>query len=193
MEIALVLSLLVVAIVLFASEKLSVDVITLLLLSALVLTGLLTPAEAFAGFSSDIIIILGSIFVIGGALRETGMLDVAGGWVFKLADGHARRLLVLLMSAASALSAFMNNTTVTAMLLPAVSGGAHRAKISPSKLLMPLAYASMLGGTCTLIGTSTSAAVSPRAGSLSSRVAAASAGSSCQAMAVRFFIGSSSG
>ena len=160
MEIALVLGLLVLAIILFATEKLSVDVITLLLLSTLVLTGVLSPAEAFAGFSSDIIIILGSIFVIGGALRETGVLDVAGRVVFKLAGGSSRRLLVLLMGGASALSAFMNNTTVTAMLLPAVSGVARRARVSPSKLLMPLAYASMLGGTCTLIGTSTNVAVS---------------------------------
>ena len=91
MQIALVLGLLGVAIVLFATVKLSVDVITLLLISALVLTGLLTPAEAFAGFSSDITIILGSIFVIGGALRETGVLDLAGGWVFKLAGGSAHR------------------------------------------------------------------------------------------------------
>ena len=160
MEIALVLGLLALAIALFATEKLSVDVITLLLLSTLVLTGVLSPAEAFAGFSSDIIIILGSIFVIGGALRETGVLDVAGRVVFKLAGGSPRRLLVLLMGAASALSAFMNNTTVTAMLLPAVSGVARRARVSPSKLLMPLAYASILGGTCTLIGTSTNVAVS---------------------------------
>ena len=160
MEIALVLGLLVVAIILFATEKLTVDVITLLLLSALVVSGVLSPAEAFAGFSSDIIIILGSIFVIGGALRETGVLDAAGRVVFNLAGGGESRLLVLLMSAASALSAFMNNTTVTAMLLPAVSGVARRAKVSPSKLLMPLAYASMLGGTCTLIGTSTNVAVS---------------------------------
>jgi len=160
MEIALVLGLLVVAIILFATEKLSVDVVTLLLLSTLVLTGVLSPREAFAGFSSEIIIILASIFVIGGALRETGVLDVAGQVVFKLAGGSSRRLLVLLMGAASALSAFMNNTTVTAMLLPAVSGVARRAGISPSKLLMPLAFASMLGGTCTLIGTSTNVAVS---------------------------------
>jgi di/tricarboxylate transporter len=160
MQIAIVLNLLVVAIILFATEKLSVDVITLLLLSALVLTGVLTPAEAFAGFSSDIIIILGSIFVIGGALRETGVLEVVVGWVFKLAGGSFSRLLVLLMCAASSLSAFMNNTTVTAMLLPAVSGVARRSKVSASKLLMPLAYASMLGGTCTLIGTSTNVAVS---------------------------------
>ncbi len=154
------LGLLVLAITLFATEKLSVDVITLLLLSTLVLTGILSPGEAFAGFSSDIIIILASIFVIGGALRETGVLDVAGQAVFKLAGGSSRRLLVLLMSAASGLSAFMNNTTVTAMLLPAVSGVARRAGVSPSKLLMPLAFASMLGGTCTLIGTSTNVAVS---------------------------------
>jgi len=160
MEIALVLGLLVLAIVLFALEKLSVDVITLLLLSALVLTGVLSPAEAFAGFSSDILIILGSIFVIGGALRETGVLDVVGRVVFRLAGGSPRRLLVLLMGAASTLSAFMNNTTVTAMLLPAASGVARRALVSPSKLLMPLAFASMLGGTCTLIGTSTNVAVS---------------------------------
>jgi di/tricarboxylate transporter len=160
MEIALVLGLLVLAIVLFATEKLSVDIITLVLLCTLVLTGVLSPTEAFAGFSSEIIIILGSIFVIGGALRETGVLDVAGQAVFKLAGRSYRRLLVLLMGAASGLSAFMNNTTVAAMLLPAVSGVARRAKVSPSKLLMPLAFASMLGGTCTLIGTSTNVAVS---------------------------------
>ena len=112
MEIALVLGLLFVAIVLFATEKLSVDVITLLLVSALVLTGVLSPAEAFAGFSSDIIVILGSIFVIGGALRETGVLDLAGRAVFKLAGGSSSRLLVLIIGATSALSAFMNNTTV---------------------------------------------------------------------------------
>jgi di/tricarboxylate transporter len=160
MEIALVLGLLVLAIILFATEKFSVDIVTLLMLSALVLTGILTPTEAFAGFSSDIIIILGSIFVIGGALRETGALDLAGRVIFKLAGGSSPRLLVLLMGSASALSAFMNNTTVTAMLLPAVSGVARRARVSPSKLLIPLAYASILGGTCTLIGTSTNVAVS---------------------------------
>ncbi|HEY5769087.1 MAG TPA: SLC13 family permease [Terrimicrobium sp.] len=160
MEIILVLSLLVLAIILLATEMLSIEVITLLLLSTLVLTGVLSPSEAFAGFSSEIIIILGSIFVISGGLRETGVLDVAGRMVFQLAGGRSRRLLVLIMGAASALSAFMNNTTVTAMLLPAVSGVARRAQVSPSKLLMPLAYASMLGGTCTLIGTSTNVAVS---------------------------------
>lgn len=158
--IAIVLGLLLVAIGLFAWEKLSVDIITLLLLIALVCSRILTPAEAYAGFSSDIIIILGSIFVISGALQETGVLDAVGGWILRLAGNSANRLLLMVMSVACGISAFMNNTTVTAMLLGPVIGAAKRSRVSPSKLLMPLAYASVLGGTCTLIGTSTNVAVS---------------------------------
>jgi di/tricarboxylate transporter len=160
LPIAFVLLLLVVAVVLFATEKLSVDVITFLLLIALVSSGVLTPAQAFEGFSSEIIIILGSIFVISGALQETGVLDLFGARLMKLAGTGPNRLLFSIMSAAASVSAFMNNTTVTAMLQPPVIGIARRAKISASKLLMPLAFASMLGGTCTLIGTSTNVAVS---------------------------------
>lgn len=159
-EIAYVLGLLVVAVVLFATEKVSVDITTLLLLIGLTASGLLTPEEAFRGFSNDIIIILGSIFVISGALQETGVLDVVGQRLLKVASNSANRLLLLVMGAASAVSGFMNNTTVTAMLQPPVIGIARRASISPSKLLMPLAFGSILGGTCTLIGTSTNVAVS---------------------------------
>ena len=158
--IAFVLGLLVLAIILFASEKISVDVITFLLLIALVTGGILSPAEAFSGFSNDIIIILGAIFVISGALQETGVLDMLGARLMKLASGSTSRLLFILMASASAVSAFMNNTTVTAMLTPPVIGIARRGKVSPSQLLMPLAFASILGGTCTLIGTSTNVAVS---------------------------------
>ena len=160
LAIAFVLGLLVVAIVLFATEKLSVDIITFLLLIALVMGGVLTPAEAFEGFSNDIIIILGAIFVISGALQETGVLDMLGYRLLKVAGTSVNRLHFLIMSASSGVSAFMNNTTVTAMLLPPVVSIARRAKLSPSKLLMSLAFASILGGTCTLIGTSTNVAVS---------------------------------
>ena len=160
MEIALVLGLLLLSIGLFATEKLPVDVITLLLLVALVGSGVLTTAEAFAGFSSDIIIILGSIFVVSGALQETGLLDAVGERLVKLGRTGPKSLLLLLMGSAASVSAFMNNTTVAAMLVPPVIGMAKNAKISPSRLLMPLAFASILGGTCTLIGTSTNVAVS---------------------------------
>ena len=158
--IAFVLALLVIAIALFATERISVDLVTFLLLIALVTSGVLVPQEAFEGFSNDIIIILGSIFVISGALQETGVLDLLGARILKLAGTNPNRLLLLLMSSTSAVSGFMNNTTVTAMFLPPVVGLARRAKLSASKLLMPLAFASILGGTCTLIGTSTNVAVS---------------------------------
>ena len=158
--IAFVLLLLVIAIALFATERISVDLITFVLLIALVVSGILTPGEAFAGFSNDIIIILGAIFVISGALQETGVLDLVGARLLKLAGAGQQKLLLLLMSVTSGVSAFMNNTTVTAMFLPPTIGMARRAQVSASRLLMPLAFASILGGTCTLIGTSTNVAVS---------------------------------
>lgn len=160
LSIAFVLALLVLAIALFATERISVDIITFLLLIALVMSGILVPQEAFEGFSAEIIIILGAIFVISGALQETGVLDLIGARILKLAGDNPNRLLLLLMSTTSVVSAFMNNTTVTAMFLPPTVGVARRAKLSASKLLMPLAFASILGGTCTLIGTSTNVAVS---------------------------------
>ena len=158
--IAFVLALLVLAIALFATERISVDIVTFLLLIALVAGGVLAPREAFEGFSNDIIIILGSIFVISGALQETGVLDLLGARILKLAGASPNRLLLLIMTSTAGISAFMNNTTVTAMFLPPTVGVARRAKLSPSRLLMPLAFASIMGGTCTLIGTSTNVAVS---------------------------------
>ena len=160
LPIAFVLALLVIAIALFATERISVDLITFLLLIALVLGGVLKPHEAFEGFADDIIIILASIFVISGALQETGVLDLLGARILKLAGANPNRLLFLLMSTTAAVSAFMNNTTVTAMFLPPTVGLSRRAKTAASKLLMPMAFASILGGTCTLIGTSTNVAVS---------------------------------
>ncbi len=160
LPIAFVLALLVLAVALFATERISVDLITFLLLIALVTSGVLVPAEAFAGFSNDIIIILGAIFVISGALKETGVLDLLGARILKHAGTSQNGLLMLLMSATAGVSAMMNNTTVTAMFLPPTVGVARRANMSASRLLMPLAFASMLGGTCTLIGTSTNVAVS---------------------------------
>jgi di/tricarboxylate transporter len=161
MEITLVLTLLLVAIVLFATEKLSVDVVTILLLIVLILSGILTPAEAFAGFSSDFIIILASIFIVSGALQQTGVLDRIGTSLVRVSTKASAGLVAtLVMVIAGSVSAFMNNTTVTAIFVGPVIGIAKKLKISPSKLLMPLSFASILGGTCTLIGTSTNVAVS---------------------------------
>jgi di/tricarboxylate transporter len=160
MQIAIVLGLLALSIILFASEKLSVDIITFILLITLVVCNILTPVEAFAGFSQDIIIILASIFVISGALHKSGVMDALGAQLHKIASGSENRLLFSVMTVVSATSAFMNNTTVTAIFVPPVMGIARESRISASKLLMPLAFASILGGNCTLIGTSTNVAVS---------------------------------
>lgn len=160
MQIAIVLGLLFLTMLLFALETVSADVVVLIALLVLVVTNILTPEEAFAGFSDEIIMILASIFVISGALQQTGVMDVVGFFLLKLAKKSKSRLLLTLMTTVGAMSAFMNNTTTTAAFIPPVMGMAKRAKMRPSKLLMPLAYASILGGTCTLIGTSTNVAVS---------------------------------
>lgn len=160
MEIAIVLTLLTVAVVLLARATLPVDQVTWLILIALVLTGVLTPEEAFRGFASEIIIILASVFVISAGLRETGLVDTLGDNIRKVSKGNPKAFLATVMGGTAGLSAFMNNTTVTAVLVPPVIGASKRIKMSPSKFLMPLAFASILGGTCTLIGTSTNVAVS---------------------------------
>lgn len=159
MTIAFVLILLAAAMVCFARETLPVDIVTMLVLLALMLTGILTPAEAFAGFGSEIIIILGSVFIIGGALRESGVVDWLGDAISHISKGGPTKVLAAMMPSVAALSSIMNNTTVTALMMPAVTGVAKRRKLPASKFLMPLAFASILGGTCTLIGTSTNVAV----------------------------------
>lgn len=166
LPILIVLGLLVAVVVVFALEKVPVDVATLSLLSVLVLSRILTVEEAFSGFSNEIIVILGSIFLLSGALMRTGVLDYVGDLIHRVAGGSKSKILLLVMPATSFVSAFMNNTTTTAIFMPAVVGLCRRSRISASKVLIPLAFASMLGGTCTLVGTSTNVAASGYLGSV---------------------------
>lgn len=159
-EIAITLTLLVVAIILFATEKLPVDVVGLILVVALVMSGVLKVGDAVAGFGNEIIITIGGLFVLVGGLIKTGLVDQIGRRIFQISGSNPFVLTALIMGAAAGISAFVNNTTTAAMLLPVVIGLSARAGIAPSKLLMPMAYGTILGGTCTLIGTSTNLAVS---------------------------------
>lgn len=152
MEIALVFGLLAAAVVLFSIEIVSVDIVTLLLVVALVVSGILTPEEAFSGFSNEIIIVLVSIFVLSGALQQTGIVETMGAHLHRITRGNASLLLLALMILVAAVAAFVHSTTATAIFVPPVLGVARRFRISPSKLLMPLAFASIMGGTCTMIG-----------------------------------------
>ena len=159
-QIAIVLSLLVVALILFSTERIPIEVVSLLLVMALVLTNTLTAAEAFAGFGNDIVITIAGLFILTGGLARTGVVDLVGRRLHRTAGESEFRMVALIMFAAAFCAAVMKNTTTTAMFLPVVLGIAARRKMSPSKLLMPLAFGAILGGTCTLIGTSTNLAVS---------------------------------
>lgn len=158
--VATVLVLLVVAVILFGTEKIPIDIVTLLLVIGLVLTGTLNVSEAFAGFGNDIVITIAGLFVLTGGLVKTGVVDTVGRRLHRIAGGNEFKLTTLIMFTAAACASVMKNTTTTAMFVPVVLGIAHRAKVQPSKLLMPLAFGAILGGTCTLIGTSTNLAVS---------------------------------
>lgn len=160
MEIAFVLVLLLVAVVLFATEKLPIEIVTLMMLILLASSRIITPEEAFAGFSSDFIIIIASIFILSAAMQESGILDFAVVRLTGLAKRSTSLMLLVIMLVTGVVSAFMNNTTVTAMFVTPLVGLSKRINKSASKLLMPLAYAAILGGTCTLIGTSTNVAIS---------------------------------
>src|ERR1041384_6441253 len=159
-QIAIVLALLVVALVLFSIERIPIEVVSILLVMALVLTNTLTAGEAFAGFGNDIVITIAGLFILTGGLAKTGVIDLVGRRLHRTAGDSEFRIVALIMLAAAFCAAIMKNTTTTAMFLPVVLGIAARRNLSPSKLLMPLAFGAILGGTCTLIGTSTNLAVS---------------------------------
>ena len=152
-EISLVLLILGVAIILFASERLRVDVISMMVLLTLLLTGLLTTEEAFSGFSNPAVITVWAIYIVSASLTLTGVADFIGQRILHVAGANEWRLIFFIMLTVGTMSAFMNNIGATAVLLPAVISMGRRARIPVSKLLIPLAFGSLLGGVTTLIGT----------------------------------------
>jgi len=153
LEIGLVLAILVIALVLFVSELLRMDVVALLVLASLVVTELVTPQQAVAGFSNPAVIAVWAMFILSSGLTQTGIADVIGSSVLRLAGRNEARMIVVIMLSSGLLSAFMNNIGVAALMLPVVVDIARRTRLPASRLLMPLAYGSLLGGLTTLIGT----------------------------------------
>ncbi len=145
----------VLAVILFISEKLSVDLIALLIIGSLVLTGVISPEEGVAGFSNPATLTVAFMFVISAAILKTGSLQYVAGLLTRTFRNHYQRGVILLMVVVSAVSAFINNTPVVAVMIPVTTQIAKNSGRAASKLLIPISYASIFGGTCTLIGTST--------------------------------------
>ncbi|MBT8413457.1 MAG: hypothetical protein KJO30_03920 [Boseongicola sp.] len=160
LEAIFVLAVLVVAIGLIAFEVVAIDLVAIAMLIAVVAAGVLSPADAFSGFASETVIMLAAIFVIAGTIARAGLAEAIAGLVLRRAKGKDTAALAIIMSISAALSTVFSNTSTTSVLTPAAIAYAKQAGTSASKLLMPLAFASMMGGTMTLIGTSTNLSAS---------------------------------
>lgn len=152
-DIGLTLAIVAAAIFLFATEWLRVDVIALLVLLTVALTDLVTPAEAFAGFANPAVITVWAVYIVSAGMLLTGVADLMGRGLIRLAGSSEVRLIVVIMLTCGLMSAFINNVGATAMLLPVVIGVSRTAGIPVSRLLIPLSFSSLLGGNMTLIGT----------------------------------------
>ena len=144
---------LVLSAVFFAMGKVRSDLVALCALVALLLTGILTPQEALSGFSNSVVIMMVALFVVGGAIVQTGLAKKASGKLMTLAGDSELGLFLLLMVVTAVIGAFVSNTGTVALMMPIVVSLAQKAKMRASRLLMPLAFASSMGGMLTLIGT----------------------------------------
>jgi di/tricarboxylate transporter len=152
-DIALTLTIIVAALALFATEKLRVDLVALLVLLSVGLLRLINPEDIFDGFANAAVITVWAVYMVSGGLFRTGVADTIGRGILRLAGDGEPRLIATIMVTCGVISAFMNNVGATAMLMPAMVGISRRTKIAVSKLLMPLSFSSLLGGKMTLIGT----------------------------------------
>ena len=154
-EMIMLAVLLVVASYLYLTDWLATETTSALVIATLALTGILDTGEALSGFASTATLTVGAMFVISGGLLRTGALEIVTIGLARFSGGSPRRLLILLGGVIPLASAFMNNTPVVVMMAPVVLSLSQRFRIQPSKLLIPLSYFAVLGGTMTLLGTST--------------------------------------
>ncbi|WP_448871743.1 SLC13 family permease [Desulfobulbus propionicus] len=152
-QIVLVLAILAVVIVVLITEWMPLEVLALLVLGVLALTGLVSPIEALAGFSNPAVVTIWAVFILSGGLTRTGIANILGRSLLKVVGNKTSRLVIVIMTIAGILSSFMNNIAVAALMLPVVMDIARKTRQSPSLLLMPLAYGTLLGGLTTMIGT----------------------------------------
>lgn len=147
------LIILITTIILFVTGRIRADIVALCALTTLIIAGILTPGEALSGFSSTVVIMMVGLFVVGGAILQTGLAKAASQRIMKLAAGSDTKLFILVVVVTAVIGAFISNTGTVALMMPIVVSMAVQAGMRPGRLLMPLAFASSLGGMLTLIGT----------------------------------------
>ncbi len=155
-----VLAILIAALVAFATERIRIDLVALGVMVVLMVLGIVTPQEGLSGFSNPATVTIAAMFVLSAGLQRTNLPTLVGTRIVSLANESEGRLIVLLMLTTALLSAFILNTAVVAVFIPIALRIANEMKISPSRLLMPISFGAILGGTLTLIGTSTNLLVS---------------------------------
>lgn len=159
-EIWTVFGVLLCSLVLFAQERLPVDLIAVSVAVFLMLTGIVTPAEGLSGFSHPATVTVTAMFILSAGVAKTEAIEKLGLQLARLARKGYLPALGIMMVCVGTISAFVNNTATVALLIPVILSVCRETEMSPSKLLMPLSFASLLGGMCTLIGTSTNILVS---------------------------------
>ena len=159
-EMIFVFAVLLLAVYLFVTEKLPVDLVALLVMALLLVSGIVSPAEGVSGFSNTATVTVGAMFVLSAGLFKTGAVNFLGAFVNQIFKKNFWAAMLIVMMLVGVLSAFINNTPVIAIFLPILLGVAKETRVSASKILMPVSFASMFGGVCTLIGTSTNILVS---------------------------------
>lgn len=167
-DIILVCVIIVISFILFASEKLRADFVAILIMVSLMLIGLFRPTfptykEAISGFSNSATITIAAMFILSAGLTKTGAISLLSQKLFRYAGNSENRLFLMVTLTAGFVSAFINNTAAVAVFLPITLNLCKSYKLSPSKMLIPLSYVSIVGGMCTLIGTSTNILVSSMA------------------------------
>jgi di/tricarboxylate transporter len=149
------IAILVVSTTLYVTQWVSIELTSMLIVVALLVTGILSPGDAFSGFSNSATITVAAMFVISAGLVRTGALETATNLIVKGSGGNPRRMLLIICLIVPLTSGFMNNTPVVVMMIPVVLSLSRRFGVYPSKFLLPVAYLASLGGTITLLGTST--------------------------------------
>ena len=150
---AITIIILIVTMLFFVIGKIRTDIVALCALIALAVSGVLTPQETLSGFSNSVVIMMAGLFVVGGAVFKTGLARTIGSKILSLARNNELILFLLILLVTSFIGGFISNTGTIALMLPIVVSMAAKANISPSRFLMPLAFASSMGGMLTLIGT----------------------------------------